>query len=343
MDQMLRDLAQLSGLRDRSALAFGLVRLLATSALWPLQRVTLARAVGPTSDQRWVRLAELRPGLQKPECDHVGLDLSHLPALSAHRDREAAIVTEAIVRRGDAPCCTTFPINTEASVCSLLEVETPHPLTARDEANIDSLLRLYENLEGLLDYGEKDTLTELLNRKTFDAAFLRAASAPPPAQTEHERRSESDASGFWLAVIDIDHFKHVNDDFGHLIGDEVLLLLARLMRASFRFQDQLYRFGGEEFVVLLRCKGHDDAQAALQRFRQAVQAHDFPQVGHITLSIGFAPLRENDTPSGAFDRADKAVYHAKSHGRNQVCSYTELVQAGELVEPVQDLEDVDFF
>ena len=88
---------------------------------------------------------------------------------------------------------------------------------------------------------------------------------------------------YWLAVIDIDHFKRVNDLSGHLIGDEVLLLLARQMRVNFRFHDQLYRFGGEEFVVLMRCTNHADALAALERFRHQIEIHAFPQVGPITV------------------------------------------------------------
>ena len=100
--------------------------------------------------------------------------------------------------------------------------------------------------------------------------------------------------------------------------------MAGLMRANFRFHDQIYRFGGEEFVVLMRCADHADAAAALERYRQKVQAHNFPQVGPTTVSVGFSALRSDDTPSSAFDRADKAVYYAKAHGRNQVCSYAEL-------------------
>ena len=144
-------------------------------------------------------------------------------------------------------------------------------------------------------------------------------------------------------MLDIDFFKRVNDNFGHLIGDEVLLLMARLMRAHFRYQDQLYRFGGEEFVVLMRCASHDDAAGALQRFREAVRAYEFPQVGRITVSIGFAGLRQDDTPGGAFDRADKAVYYAKEHGRDQVSSYQRLLELGELIEEDDEGNDVDFF
>jgi diguanylate cyclase (GGDEF)-like protein len=105
----------------------------------------------------------------------------------------------------------------------------------------------------------------------------------------------------------------------------------------------LYRFGGEEFVVLMRCAGADDAEVALERFRDTVQEHVFPQVGTITVSIGFAALRDDDTPGGAFDRADKAVYYAKGNGRNQVRSYQKLVDSGALVEDKPESKDVDFF
>jgi PleD family two-component response regulator len=96
-------------------------------------------------------------------------------------------------------------------------------------------------------------------------------------------------------------------------------------------------------VVLMRCADQADASAALERFRHQIEQHEFPRVNHITISIGFTPLRENDTPSGAFDRADKAVYYAKGHGRNQVCNYTALVESGELVAPAEDSDEVDFF
>jgi diguanylate cyclase (GGDEF)-like protein len=146
----------------------------------------------------------------------------------------------------------------------------------------------------------------------------------------------------WLAVIDIDHFKRVNDVFGHLIGDEVLLLLSRLMRNSFRFHDNLYRFGGEEFVVLMRCGEATAALGALQRLRKNVQAYRFPQVENITVSIGMTELRPTDTPSEAFDRADKALYHVKQNGRNGVAYHAALVREGHLADRERD-SDVELF
>jgi diguanylate cyclase (GGDEF)-like protein len=205
------------------------------------------------------------------------------------------------------------------------------------------MLQTYQNVLGLLDYGEKDALTELLNRKTFDGAFFKAtATVKQDSEFEGERRSANEGGTYWLAVLDIDHFKRVNDTYGHLIGDEVLLLVARIMRNSFRFHDQLYRFGGEEFVILMRCRDQNDAANALERLRHNVQSYAFPQVGSITVSIGFSELQPLDTPGAAFGRADKAVYHAKEHGRNQVVSYQDLIKSGAVQEAADDM-DIDLF
>jgi len=169
-------------------------------------------------------------------------------------------------------------------------------------------------------------------------------SAPPPADAGHagtQRRHHGDGS-CWLGVIDIDHFKRVNDNFGHLIGDEVLLLLSRLMRSSFRYHDRLYRFGGEEFVVLMRSASADAAMLAFERLRSNVERFAFPRVGHITVSVGFTEVRSADTPASAFERADQAVYHAKENGRNRIADHAALVAHGALVEDTPD-GDVELF
>ncbi len=346
MKKLLGDLSALSALRDRQAMDFALVKLVGLGDLWRCHTVRLLRAVGPPDDQHWVTLGQLDAQHSTPTRDAFWFDASTLPPLPDFPLRVASVVTESVMRSGQGPYTTVFPIDTQASVCSVLELESDAPISADAEDLIDSVLHMFESLQGLLDYGERDSLTELLNRKTFDNAFLRAAQTQDESANAlaHDRRDKQTPGSYWLAVIDIDHFKHVNDNFGHLIGDEVLLLLARQMRTNFRFLDQLYRFGGEEFVVLMRCADEDHALAALERFRRQIEEHAFPQVGHITVSTGFSELRDNDTPSGAFDRADQAVYYAKGHGRNQVCSFSALVASGELTEQVgNDANEVDFF
>jgi diguanylate cyclase (GGDEF)-like protein len=345
MQELLSGLASLSGLRNRGDMDFALVKLIGNTRPWQITSTQLMSAVGPLDDQRWLSRARLTAAQTKPERDVVWSDWRTLPKLADFPHREAAIMTEGVIHTGSRPYTTIFPIETQQAICSLLEVESSEPIPAQAEKQIESLLWIYQNLQGLLDYGEKDSLTELLNRKSFDGAFLRAAIEQNSISENAgpDRRVHHAGASYWLALIDIDHFKRVNDNFGHLIGDEVLLLMAGLMRANFRFHDQIYRFGGEEFVVLMRCADHAVAASALERFRHKVEEHVFPQVGTITVSVGFAALRSDDTPSSAFDRADKAVYYAKAHGRNQVCSYAELVKAGELTEQVDDSSEADYF
>src|SRR4029453_8016974 len=122
--------------------------------------------------------------------------------------------------------------------------------------------RILRNQLALLDYGECDTLTALLNRKTFETRFdkLRQRLRPRPDAPESEGVS-------WLGLLDIDHFKAINDRHGHLFGDEVLLLVSRIMKNTLRGSDQLFRFGGEEFVIVLEDIGAVGAATAFERVR----------------------------------------------------------------------------
>jgi GGDEF domain-containing protein len=94
--------------------------------------------------------------------------------------------------------------------------------------------------------------------------------------------------------------------------------------------------------VLLRCSGEDDAMAALERFREAVRGYVFPQVERITVSVGFTDVRQGDTPNAAVERADRAVYFAKNHGRDQVRCHAALVREG-LLEDDKKAGDIDLF
>ena len=145
----------------------------------------------------------------------------------------------------------------------------------------------------------------------------------------------------WLAVVDIDHFKQVNDRFGHLYGDEVLILIANILRSSFRSHDRIFRFGGEEFVVLLRSTTLSTAHKVFNRFRLAVQEYHFPQVGQVTVSLGFVSTTRG-SPVEILGQADQALYYAKEHGRNQVCFYDDLVASWHLATKVAN-DDVELF
>jgi diguanylate cyclase (GGDEF)-like protein len=333
MSEVVDHLAELTGFRDRDVVDVTLVG--AFRDLLRPDSVAIYRPVGEPDAQRWLTRARLRGQETTPTADSVWAALEDLPALETLPQHRRCLQEQAAVTcTADGRTMSLFPLNTDREVAGVLDIRTRAPLTDEQTRLVSSILRVYRNFQVLLDYSERDTLTGLLNRKTFDGSFLRvsAQGAPTPVQAApcHERRSGGEST--WLGVIDIDHFKAVNDSHGHLIGDEVLLLIARLMRGSFRFQDQLYRFGGEEFVVLVRGGRAEQAAIAFERLRANIAAYVFPRVGHITVSIGFTEVRTGDSPSGAFERADKAVYHAKQNGRNQVAHHGDLIARGLLVD-----------
>lgn len=228
---------------------------------------------------------------------------------------------------------------------ALIELECAFPDSQQDLPVLDRLLQVYANHLLMLDYAEKDTLTGLLNRKTFETHFNKLLVLESISDEKnrrfHQRRRHDDA-GLWLAEIDIDFFKSINDRFGHLYGDEVLLLLASIMKRCLRLQDNLYRFGGEEFVVVLSPTTEADAVAVFERLRQTVASYDFPQVGQVTISIGFTRIEANSDASTVLGEADEALYYAKHHGRNQCCNYAMLVQQ-HLTPPKTTHSDVELF
>jgi diguanylate cyclase (GGDEF)-like protein len=345
MSQVVEHLAELTGFRDRDVLDVTLVG--ALNDLLQPTAVAIYRCVGEGDARRWLTRARLGPGDTTATADPLWTELENLPTLESQADRHACLLRqEALVVPG-RPSMAYFPLSNDVQAIGVMEVATSELLGKEQLRLVNSILRIYHNMQGLLDYSERDTLTGLLNRKTFDESFMRIAAQPtptpsaPPPDGGQMRRSNG-AGSAWLAVIDIDHFKRVNDNYGHLIGDEVLLLLSRLMRASFRFHDHLYRFGGEEFVVLMRCNDAGQALSALERLRSRVETYQFPQVGRISVSVGFTELRAADTPAAAFERADKAVYWVKQNGRNQVASHIELVHSGRLAEAARD-SDVELF
>jgi diguanylate cyclase (GGDEF)-like protein len=218
------------------------------------------------------------------------------------------------------------------------------PVESREIGALMVLAQIFQNHIRLIDYSELDSLTRLLNRKTFEETFdrlLTRADTPSGESWNAERRSEEDASPAWLGTIDIDHFKRINDSFGHLFGDEVLLRMGALMRKTFRGSDRLFRFGGEEFVVILNAPDGCAAEAAFERFRASVERQEFPQVGTVTCSIGYTEVSNVDIPVNVLGRADEALYFAKNNGRNRVYCYERLLDQGMIASAVPASVDVD--
>jgi diguanylate cyclase (GGDEF)-like protein len=136
---------------------------------------------------------------------------------------------------------------------------------------------------------------------------------------------------FSVLLIDIDHFKKFNDTYGHAGGDLLLVGFADKLRSAIRQMDSAFRFGGEEFVVLLPETTGQDARIPAERFRRLIADSRFlmPPEGHpvwITISIGIAGHRTGDTLDDVIRHADLAMYAAKNGGRNQVVDYDQLAK-----------------
>jgi diguanylate cyclase (GGDEF)-like protein len=219
-------------------------------------------------------------------------------------------------------------------------------LQANDSRMIDGMLQIYRNFCQLLQESQTDSLTGLANRKTFDECFSRVYELQPmddecPVEVEH--RKPHSQSTYWIAMIDIDHFKSVNDRFGHLYGDEVLILLAQLLKNALRNDDLVFRFGGEEFVLMIRCQSREEAVGLLERLRQSVEAQDIPQVGRVTISLGATEMVRNTFAGTLLDYADKALYYSKQNGRNRLTFFEDMVSDGLATREMPPSENLDFF
>ncbi len=234
---------------------------------------------------------------------------------------------------------SSFPIMSQAhKVLGYLLVRPSPSLSVSQQTLLSNLFRVYDNYLSVLKDSQNDRLTGLLNRHTFDDQLDRALGLIRKAYQENaaigNKRKVGEGTGcFFMGEIDIDHFKNINDRFGHLHGDDVLVILARILQNTFRKTDLIYRFGGEEFVVIVYVDDRNDAEMTFERLRRSIEGHVFPQVGKVTVSIGITEIKETSIPVELLGRADQALYHAKTHGRNRVCFYETLLARNEIVLP----------
>jgi len=211
----------------------------------------------------------------------------------------------------------------------VVELSGSMPGAAEDE-RLRSLLAVTGRYFERLVEAEMDPLTRLCTRRVF--------------QTQVDAGLRRRDLTHYFSIFDIDHFKRVNDTFGHLFGDEILVHFAQLLRRTFRASDLLYRFGGEEFVVVFGVEPPQEGLGPLERFRHAVESYQFPGVDRVTVSGGCVRITEPSAPTATLlDNADQALYYAKMNGRNRVCDYDALVATGALAPKAAPKADVTLF
>jgi diguanylate cyclase (GGDEF)-like protein len=345
MDSLLKHMVDMTGHRDHAMLDISVI-----AAVQELAGAVQTRilAIHGVAGQQVLRVrASIRQGsaaqLQESHDATPGEPLGAYPEL-ARCLAERCGNAEAIQADGRHVLWLPLWVGDKASAC--LEIRSDRAFGTDTLYTVGGIVGVYRNFQNLLDYSERDSLTGLLNRKTFDdqlARMLHGAQETDPRQSGlAERRHVHEQEKQWLAVVDVDHFKAVNDKFGHLYGDEVLILIANLLQSSFRTQDRVFRFGGEEFVVLLRSTTLEHAWKIIDRFRANVERHAFPQVGQVTVSVGFVSISAFESPVVTLGHADQALYHAKSSGRNRACHYDDLVSGG-LLQAVASNDTAEFF
>jgi diguanylate cyclase (GGDEF)-like protein len=349
-DEFVDSVAELTDSRDREALEITLASVM--SELVEASTFTLWRVVQRGGVMMLRQRVRLGASGAMIGCDEATVDSSQLLPLEAHPDLEACYNAKLSLRPPPGENGMprhVFPVSSGRDVVWLLEILSASPLSREQERLVFGMLRIFRNHVGVLDYGDCDDLTGLLNRRTFDESFRRILSLGQAGGETKKyisgdcRRPPRRKPRTHFAVLDIDFFKRVNDRFGHPYGDEVLVLFSRLMGEYFRDTDRLFRFGGEEFVVMLSDVSLREAERALERFRAAVETFRFPQVGQITVSIGFTSIRGGDNGSTAFGRADAALYVAKHSGRNRIMSYEKLAANGDIAVEKGVVHDVELF
>ncbi len=186
---------------------------------------------------------------------------------------------------------------------------------------LESAQELAGSLQKQLEKSEAssilDSLTRVLNRNAYDMRVEQAVS-------EFKRFEEP----FVMLIVDIDHFKQINDEHGHSSGDKALTSIAHTIKLNIRESDMVFRYGGEEFVVLLPKTGLKGAKVIAEKIRSkvaSVRTHlvndlyaDKEKRVEITVSLGLAELQKGDSAEEWFNRADKALYQAKGEGRNRI-------------------------
>jgi diguanylate cyclase len=261
-------------------------------------------------------------GPQIPQADdqlHQNLlsTIAHILGLVIEISDESVLSSDSLTHNLDILSASTNPTEILKIASEIVaETRTFVDKTKKFKESLHETSNEIQTLHQQLDKAKKqatvDALTGLQNRRGFDEA-LTALLNDSTASSEHA-----------LLLLDVDHFKNVNDSFGHLVGDKILIGVANQLARKMRGNDYLARFGGEEFAILLKDTPLKGAIIAAEHLRESVEKRRWRQtksgkeIGQITISIGIATIQHNESIDNLLERCDAALYQAKSNGRNRI-------------------------
>lgn len=254
--------------------------------------------------------------------EKVMVDLSSSAAQAAD---EAGQFGQALERWSDDLATGRYATTISHSIADLLlysnnmqqTVQTLHKRLEESHREVDSLRN---EVSRAREEAMIDGLTGLANRRSFDRALA-----------NHLARSGMESPGPSLLIADIDHFKRVNDTYGHLFGDKVIRAIATILRDNVKGKDLAARFGGEEFVIVLPETSLEGAHSLAEKIRKIVESSRIKRAGsneivaNVTISLGVACRHPGEVEQQLIARADAALYQSKQQGRNRVTLATARV------------------
>ncbi len=269
------------------------------------------RYLGDLKNEETVRRAGEQ--IQTTISDVSGM-VKNVQEAASDYSKSLGVVVNNMINNANSPKEVEAAIKSATSITKDM-LEKNKKLEAELAHSTQLMAELKRDLEFVRREAMTDGLTGLANRKSFDAELQQLT-----AEAKATRKP------YTLLMVDIDHFKSFNDNFGHQVGDQVLRLVARTLKDGLKGRDFAARYGGEEFAILLPETGIQAGLAVGNSLRQAIAMKDVINrssgdiLGRITMSVGVAEYAFEKNPEDVIDRADAALYTAKHNGRNQVAA-----------------------
>ncbi len=308
--QVIKEIFAMTGLPQLRTKKLPSLRVIANKAKNDLERETLIQAIQNLSMELQQTLVIEQ--LLDIFCEQV---IHIVPCNSVHYEHQEKQLQWETGTSQVHSC--VYQLNLEGVSFGNIRCTREYPFSANDLQIIEWLVAiLIYPIRNAMLYNEAlsisrhDALTGVDNRMSYDEAITR--------EIAKARRHETELS---LLIVDIDLFKNFNDKYGHITGDKVLKAVANQLKNTLRTSDLLYRYGGEEFAVILSDTHSGTAFEVAERLRFAVSELDLENIDetvNITISIGTSTYQKGDTSLSLFKKADDALYRAKSNGRNKV-------------------------